>query len=76
MSLTAIGLDVGDDWIAIRNTDLGGLVIQGDEPAIRGCGLLSKLVKQSTKGDVSFFLPPVPPLMEGLLHYIVLFEPF
>ena len=63
MGLTTVGLDVGDDWIGIRNTELGGLVIQGNEPAIRGCELLSKLDKQGTKGDVSFFLPPVPPLL-------------
>ena len=61
MSLTTVGLDVGDDWIGIKNTELGGLVIRGDEPAIQKCELLSKLVKQSTKGDVSFFFPPVPP---------------
>ena len=61
MSLTTVGLDVRDDWIEIRNTELGGLVIRRDEPAIQVCELLSKLVKQSTKGDVSFFLPPVPP---------------
>ena len=61
MSLTTVGLDVGDDWIGIKNAELGGLVIQGDEPVIRGCELLSKLVKQNTKGDLRFFLPPGPP---------------
>ena len=63
MGLTTVGLDVGDDSIRIRNTELGGLVIRGNELAIRGCELLSKLVKQGTKRDVSFFLPPVPPLL-------------
>ena len=58
-------------------------MIQGDKLTIRGCELLSKLIKQSTKGDwdrYSVLLSPSgrrppPPLMEGLLHYIVLFEP-
>ena len=75
MSLTTVGLDIGDNLIGIRNTELDELVIRGDELTIRRCELLSKLVKQSTKGDVSFFLPPAPLLMEGLLHYIVLFGP-
>ena len=61
MCLTTIGLDVGDDWIGIKNVELDELVIRGDEPAIWGCELLSKLVKQSTKGDLRFFLPPPPP---------------
>ena len=42
--------------------DLDGLKIRGDELTIRGCELLSSLIKQSTKGDVSFSLPPVVPL--------------
>ena len=47
--------------MGIKNTELGGLVIRGDEPVIRGCELLSKLVKWNTKGDLRFFLPPGPP---------------
>ena len=79
MSLTTANVNVKDDWVGTRDTKLGRLMIRGDELTIRGCELLSKLIKQSTKGDVSLFLPPVvppPPLMEGLLHYIVLFRPF
>ena len=60
-----VGLDV-DDWIGIRNTKLGRLVIRGDEPAIRGCELLSKLVKQSTKGDVSFYLSWLDRAQKGM----------
>ena len=77
MSLTTANVDVKDDWVGIKDIELGKLMILGDELTIRGCELLSKLIKQSTKGDVSFFLPPVvlAPLMEGLLHYIVLFGP-
>ena len=76
MGLTTATVDVKDDCVGTRDTKLGGLMIRGDELTIRGCELLSKLIKQNTKGDVSSFLPPVvPPLMEGLLHYIVFFEP-
>ena len=75
MSLTTANVDVKDDWVGTRDTELGELMIRGDKLTVRGCELLSKLIKQSTKGDVSFFLPPVvpAPLIEGLLHYIVLF---
>ena len=76
MSLTMANVDVKDDLVGTRDTELGGLMIRGDELTIQGCELLSKLIKQRTKGVVCFFLPPVvppPPLMEGLLHYIVLF---
>ena len=78
MSLTTANVDVKDDLVGTRDTELGGLMIREDELTIQGCELLSKLIKQSTKGDVSFFLPPVvpsPPLIEGFLHYIVLFGP-
>ena len=44
-------LDVKDDWVGTRDTELGGLMIRGDELTIRGCELLFKLIKQSTKGD-------------------------
>ena len=70
MSLTTVNVDVKDDWVGTRDTELGELMIRGDKLTVRGCELLSKLIKQSTKGDVSFFLPPVvpAPLIEGLLH--------
>ena len=44
-------MDVKDDWIGTKNTKLDGLMIRGDELTIRGCEPLSKLIKQSTKGD-------------------------
>ena len=53
---------------------MDGLMIRGDELTIRGCELLSNLIKQCTKGDPPSSLPPVPSLMEGVFHYIVLFE--
>ena len=65
MSLTTANVDVKDDWVGTRDTELGGLMIRGDELTIRGCELLSKLIKQSTKGDVSFFLPLVVPPSNG-----------
>ena len=52
-----VGLGVGDDWMGIKNTELGGLVIRGDEPAIWECEPLSKLVKQSTKGGSQLLSP-------------------
>ena len=61
MSLTTANVDVKVDWVGTRDTKLGELMIRGDELTIRGCELLSKLIKQSTKGDVSLFLPPVVP---------------
>ena len=51
MSLTTANVDVKDDWVGTRDTELGELMIRGDELTIRGCELLSKLIKQSTKGD-------------------------
>ena len=73
MCLTTIGLDVGDDWIGIKNVELDELVIRGDEPAIWGCELLSKLVKQSTKGDLRFFLRPWSTLL-WKASYIIQFS--
>ena len=51
MSLTTANVDVKDDWVGTKNTELDGLMIRGDELTIQGCELLSKLIKQSTKGD-------------------------
>ena len=51
MSLTMANVDVKDDWVGTRDIKLDGLMIQGDELTIRGCELLSKLIKQSIKGD-------------------------
>ena len=45
MSLTTANVDVKDDWVGTRDTELGGLMIRGDELTIRGCELLSKLIK-------------------------------
>ena len=80
MSLTTVNVDVRDDRIGIRKAELDRLMIRGDKLTIRGYEFSSGSIKQSTKGDVSpFFLfppavPPPPPLLvEGLLHYIVLF---
>ena len=53
MSLTIVCVDVRNDWIGTRNTELDELTIRGDELTIRGCELLSGLIKQSTKRDVS-----------------------
>ena len=58
-------MDVKDDWVGTRDTELGELMIRGDELTIQGCELLFKLIKQSTKGDVSSFLPPVVPPSNG-----------
>ena len=51
MSLTTANVDVKVDWVGTRDTKLGELMIRGDELTIRGCELLSKLIKQSTNGD-------------------------
>ena len=53
MSLTIVCVDVRNDWIGTRNTELDELTIRGNELTIRGCELLSGLIKQSTKRDVS-----------------------
>ena len=45
MSLTTANVDVKDDWVGTRDTELGGLMIREDELTIRGCELLSKLIK-------------------------------
>ena len=45
--------------------DLDGLMIRGDELTIRGCELLSNLIKQSTKGDESFSPSGRPPPFYG-----------
>ena len=54
-------------------------MIRGDEPTIRGGEFLYKLIEQSTRriviATVFFYHSPGPLLMEGLLHYIVPFEP-
>ena len=47
-------------------------MIRGDNLTIRGCEFLSVLIKQSTKGDVSFSLPPVPLLWKA--SYIIQFS--
>ena len=62
MSLTTANVDVKDDLVGTRDTELGGLMIRGDELTIQGCELFP-----------SSRCPPPPSLMEGLLHYIVLF---
>ena len=49
MSLITTNVGVKDDQVRIRNTDLDGLMIRGDELTIRECELLSKLIKQSTR---------------------------
>ena len=73
MSLTTVNMDLRDDWVGTRNTELDGLMIRGDELTIRGCELLSSLIKQSTKGGCEpFFLPPVPPPLR-VFSYIIWF---
>ena len=64
MSLTTVNVDVRDDWIGTKNTELDGLMIQGDELTIWGYEFSSGLIKQSTKEDVSllfsfFCFPPI-----------------
>ena len=69
MSLTTVDIDVRDDWIGTRNTELDGLMIRGDELTLRGCEFLSGLIKQSAKGGCEPFfclLLAVPRLVEGL----------
>ena len=65
MSLTMANVDVKDDLVGTRDTELGGLMIREDELTIQGCELLP---------PSRCPLPP-PPLMEDFLHYIVLFGP-
>ena len=54
-------------------------MIQGEETTIRGDKFLYKLIKQSTRrigiATVFSYDSLGPLLMEGLLHYIVPFEP-
>ena len=54
-------------------------MIRGDEPTIRDDEFLYKLIKQSTRrigiATVFSYHSPGPLLMEGLLHYIIPFEP-
>ena len=40
MSLTTATVDVKDDWVGTRDTELGELMIRGDELTIQGCELL------------------------------------
>ena len=53
-------------------------MIREDEPTIQGDEFLYKLIKQSKRRivitTVFSYNSPYPPLMEGLLHYIVPFE--
>ena len=66
MSLTTVNVDVRDDWIGTRNTELDGLMIRGDELTIWGCVLLSGLIKRSTKRGMSaFFSLQSSPLCYG-----------
>ena len=65
MSLTTANVNVKDDWVGTRDTKLGRLMIRGDELTIRGCELLSNLIKQSTKGDESFSPSGCPPPSYG-----------
>ena len=69
MSLTTVGVEVRDDWIGTRNTELGGLMVWGDEPTIRGCELLSKLIKQSTKRDWDRYSVLLPSSGHSLFSY-------
>ena len=69
--MTTANVDVKDDWVRTKDTELGGLMIQGDELTIQGCELLSKLIKQSTKGDWDCYsvLPSLsghPPFSYGM----------
>ena len=74
MSLTTVNVDVRDDWIGTRNTELDGLMIRGDELTLRGCESPSGLIKQSAKGGCEpFFLPSVVPLFLWRASYIIWF---
>ena len=53
MILTTVNVDVSDDWVGTKNTELDGLMIRGNELTIRGYEFSSSLIKQSTKEDVS-----------------------
>ena len=79
MSLTMANVDVKDDWVGTRDTELGGLMIQGDELTIQGCELLSKLIKHSTKrGLGSLQCSPITlrlsPLLLWNVYYIIQFS--
>ena len=74
MSLTTVNVDVRDDWIGTRNTELDGLMIRGDELTLRGCESPSGLIKQSAKGGCEpFFLLSVVPLFLWRASYIIWF---
>ena len=79
MSLTTVGLGVGDDWIGTKNAELDGLMIREDKLTIRRCEFLSGSIKQSTKGDVSlFFSLRLSPLYSSfwtilVLHLLVIY---
>ena len=57
MSLITVNVDVRDDSIGSRNTELDGLMIRGDKLTIQGCELLFGLIKQSTKRGCQLFSP-------------------
>ena len=70
MSLTTANVDVKDDWVGTKDTELGGLMIRGNKLTVQGCELLYGSIEQSTKRDLC------PASLAGvLLHYIVLFGP-
>ena len=46
MNLTTANVGVKDDYLRIRNSELDGLMIRGDELTIRGCEFPSSSIKQ------------------------------
>ena len=53
MILTTVNVDVSDDWVETKNTELDGLMIRGNKLTIWEYEFPFGLIKQSTKEDVS-----------------------
>ena len=62
MILTTVNVDVSDDWVGTKNTELDGLMIRGNKLTIWEYEFPFGLIKQGTKEDVrllfSFFHLP------------------
>ena len=75
---TTVNVEVRDDRVEVKNTELNELTIRGKELLVRGYEFPSGLIHQEhEKGFVPLAPPPLKAslFVEDLLHYIVPFGP-
>ena len=65
-------MDVNDNQTRTRSTDLNQFIVRGGKSLYKSTRLNTSIILMAIVFSSSFFDPL---LMEGLLHYIALFEP-